>query len=464
MGDFSISDIAAQLNQRIADLAREILGEPNRALSTPTQLRYGTKGSIAVEIGGEQVGRWYDHEKGVGGDGLELICHRLGHANGGACDWARDWLGLPRRRGQRGANGTRAPNTDGADEATSDPVKKPDNKAAKVAGIVASCQDPGGTRVEAYLCHRAITRRPLPPSIRFLTNAHGHYGALVALATDTEGQVHGLQLIYLTEDGRKAPLRIPKRTNKAHDGWADIAAVKLPGGPPLVLCEGVETALSVWQATGQETWACLGISNIARAPVPEGAAVIVTRDGDSPASKADNQLRQAVTILRQRGCQVVVAEPPVDKDFNDVLVESGENAIRELITAAVNADLYSTEWRAGLLRNSEGAPRAILANAIHALRQAPEWKDVLWTTSSPLPLSPAGRRHGRAGRKTGRTRPGPTVTITSSLSGCSSRGSWCRRLLPGRRSRRSPATRRFIRCANTSTRCAGTTGRASMPG
>ena len=130
---------------------------------------------------------------------------------------------------------------------------------------MAACQDPDGTRVETYLGHRAITARPLPPSIRYLNNAYGHYGALVALATDTEGQVHGLQLVYLTEDGRKAPLKIQKRTNKAHDGWSDISAVRLPGTTPVVLCEGVETALSVWQATGQETWACLGISNIARA-------------------------------------------------------------------------------------------------------------------------------------------------------------------------------------------------------
>jgi predicted P-loop ATPase len=60
-----------------------------------------------------------------------------------------------------------------------------------------------------------------------------------------------------------------------------------------------------------------------------------------------------------------------------VLVKGGEDAVRALIGATVNAELYSTEWRAGLLRNSEGAPRAILANAIHALRKAPEWQGVL---------------------------------------------------------------------------------------
>ena len=145
-----------------------------------------------------------------------------------------------------------------------------------------------------------------------------------------------------------------------------------------MLTEGVETALSVWQATGYETWGCLGISNIARAPVPDGVPIMVARDGDEAGSKADKQIRQATTILRGQGRQVTVAEPPPSKDFNDVLVEQGEDAVRARIQAPVSADLYSTSWRAGLLYNDEGEPRPILANAIHALRQAPEWDGVLW--------------------------------------------------------------------------------------
>ena len=74
---------------------------------------------------------------------------------------------------------------------------------------------------------------------------------------------------------------------------AALAAVRLPGREPLILCEGVETALSIWQATGQETWACLGISNIGRAPVPENATVIIARDGDLPGSKAEGQMARA---------------------------------------------------------------------------------------------------------------------------------------------------------------------------
>lgn len=45
MNDLSFSDIAARLNDRIEDLARELLGEPNKGLSTREQLRFGSKGT-----------------------------------------------------------------------------------------------------------------------------------------------------------------------------------------------------------------------------------------------------------------------------------------------------------------------------------------------------------------------------------------------------------------------------------
>ena len=43
MTELTVADIAARLNDRIADLARALLGEPNRALSTATQLRFGAR-------------------------------------------------------------------------------------------------------------------------------------------------------------------------------------------------------------------------------------------------------------------------------------------------------------------------------------------------------------------------------------------------------------------------------------
>ena len=301
-----------------------------------------------------------------------------------------------------------------------------DDKAAKVAGIVASCEDPEGTCVETYLSARGITARPLPPCIRYRPNAYSRYAALVALSTDAAGAVHAVQQIYLNSDGRKAPVKVQKRTNKARDDWSDIAAVRLPGTPPIVLTEGVETALSVWQATGYETWACLGISNIARAPVPDGVSIVVARDGDEAGSKADKQIRQATTILRGQGRQVTVAEPPPGKDFNDVLVEQGEDAVRApyrrrsapICTPPHGAPDCSTTTRASPGRSS---PTPSTRCAMRRSGTASSG-----TTNSRPRRSRGSRRPGPLALQTGRTSPGQIATTTWSPSGCSGRASWTR--------------------------------------
>lgn len=300
-----ISDIATTLNGRIEALAHHLLGEPKRALSSASQLRYGNKGSLAVEISGDGAGKWFDHEKGTGGDALELVCHHKNLSRSDACKWAENWLCI----------GSASEHAD------------------KVSDIVKTCIPLNGTPAATYLTRRGIRKMP-PSCIAYRHNAYGKYGALVAQATSDSGAVLAVQQIYLTLSGEKAPVPVVKRTNKAVDKWAEKSAVRLPGKPPLILAEGVETALSVWQATGQETWACLGISNIGSAPVPKDAEIIVARDGDPAGSKADSQIKRAIEKLRKRGFSIKVATPSEGKDFNDILLDGGEEAVRVLIADA----------------------------------------------------------------------------------------------------------------------------------
>ncbi len=317
---YSIADIAERLNQRIAELALHLLGQPNPSLSTSAQLRYGNHGSLAIEIHDPKLGQWFDHEQGKGGAGLELICAELNLDTGAACEWALDWLGL-------------SP-LEESGHAAETSISQPSEHAAKISDIVGKCVPIEGTPAEKYLHRRGITMPP-PDVICYRPRAFGDYGAMVALATDADGKVLALQQIYLTDDGQKAPLKVVKRTNKAIDGWAQKSAVRLPGNLPIILAEGVETALSIWQTTGHETWACLGISNIGNASLPEKAPVIVARDGDIQGSKADNQIRRAISKLSSRGYQVSVATPPEGKDFNDLLHDSGADAVRASIAGAI---------------------------------------------------------------------------------------------------------------------------------
>jgi hypothetical protein len=334
---YSIADIAERLNRCASELARHLLGQPNQSFSTSSQLRYGSKGSLAVEIDGPKRGQWFDHEQGKGGAGLELICAELNLDTGAACEWALDWLGLsPIKEVDYAAPAAplhQIPDSNESQKRQAEKDSIAEALTAKVAQIVTMCAPIAGTPAERYLHRRGITASP-PDALRYRPFAFGDYSALVVLATDVNGQILALQQIYVTEDGQKAPVKVVKRTNKAIEDWSKRAAARFSGKQPIILTEGPENALSVWQATGHETWACLGISNIGHAPLPDKAPVIIARDGDIPGSKADNQIMRAISKLSGRGHKVSVATPPEGKDFNDLLSDSGADAVRASIDSA----------------------------------------------------------------------------------------------------------------------------------
>jgi putative DNA primase/helicase len=60
-------------------IARALLGEPNREVSTQTQLRFGTQGSLGVEIQGRMANSRYCNETEVGGGLLDLIVPERAH-------------------------------------------------------------------------------------------------------------------------------------------------------------------------------------------------------------------------------------------------------------------------------------------------------------------------------------------------------------------------------------------------
>jgi hypothetical protein len=94
------------LGIHIERVASRLFGDPNKALSTRQELRFGTYGSLAVEIAGPKRGTWYDHENKIGGgaaDLLELKAEVKGVA--AIIAWFRDELGIDvddhRTNGQR---------------------------------------------------------------------------------------------------------------------------------------------------------------------------------------------------------------------------------------------------------------------------------------------------------------------------------------------------------------------------
>lgn len=72
-------------------VARRLLGEPNRALSSQTEWRYGSRGSLKIDL---SQGVWFDYEHQTGGGVLALIERHTQRANGEAVAWLKSNLGI----------------------------------------------------------------------------------------------------------------------------------------------------------------------------------------------------------------------------------------------------------------------------------------------------------------------------------------------------------------------------------
>jgi hypothetical protein len=71
----------------IGAIARILLGEPNAGMSSKHELRFGTRGSVSVDL---RKGVWFDHERGIGGGDLDLIEDVTGLKGKERIDWKRD--------------------------------------------------------------------------------------------------------------------------------------------------------------------------------------------------------------------------------------------------------------------------------------------------------------------------------------------------------------------------------------
>ena len=177
----------------------------------------------------------------------------------------------------------------------------------------------GGTLAEAYLLGRGITCA-LPETLRFHAacwHASGH--RLPGMVARVEGcDLSAVHITYLRPDGSgKAEVDPPK----AMLGGVNGGAVRLTQAKgPLVVAEGIETALSL--ACGllggpAAIWAALCTSGLRslRLPASPGALVIAL-DGDEPGRAAARNLAERAYRL---GWKVSLLPAPNGLDWNDVL-------------------------------------------------------------------------------------------------------------------------------------------------
>ena len=138
---------------------------------------------------------------------------------------------------------------------------------------------------------------------------------MVAGVQDVAGRVVGIHRTYLLPGGRgKAGVQQPRMALGPIAGGAVRLAA---AGNKLGLAEGIETGLSVMQATGLPMWACLSTSGIKGVILPSQVReVVLCADGDEPGQAAAGAAAQRFI---GEGRTAKNASPPPGFDFNDML-------------------------------------------------------------------------------------------------------------------------------------------------
>ncbi len=192
------------------------------------------------------------------------------------------------------------------------------NRAAQAHRLWQEAQPINGSLAETYLRGRGISC-PLPETLRFLPNCWHptakRFPAMLALVSGTGS--FALHRTYLAPGGGKAEVQ----PNKMMLGRVSGGAVRLVSAQgPLVVAEGIETALSVACGLLRQPatiWAALSTSGMRGLILPKDPhRLTIAADGEKAGRDASLALAERANSL---GWEVSLLPAPNGHDWNDIL-------------------------------------------------------------------------------------------------------------------------------------------------
>jgi putative DNA primase/helicase len=285
------------------DAATILLGEPNTALSDKRTRRWGNKGSTALNLA---TGQFYDHEAGAGGGVAWLVVHR------GAGP-------VKRFLAENGfSDGTISLNRYRARKVVANKVETEADrrKRAGVERIWAEGVPIEGTPAETYLRSRGIDRWP-SGVMRYSA------GALVFAFGNDAGGVIAIQRIVLDAQGQKL--------TKKSLGPIGKGKCVLRGDGDLHICEGPETGLSIWLATGAPVMICAGPITANRIGQVDAGPIVLASDAALAGSPVTKIFAKACVAATAAGLtwRSAIPDGASGTDWNDVLQSRGVDAVRD---------------------------------------------------------------------------------------------------------------------------------------
>jgi hypothetical protein len=307
-------DISHMLAERIDSLALCIWGKPT--YSSPSEWRYGRRGSLSIVIRGDKRGQFFNHERGEGGDALELVRRVNGGSISDAMRWAASWLGRdPASRSVQSPAASRTSNPE---------TSKPDDaeRIERALAIWSETVPLFGTAAEAYLRHRHIAPPDDVTDLRFHPRCPAsedrRLPAMVALMRDVQSnEPRAIHRTFLKPDGTGKDPAGKKMLGRAAGTvikLCDDADVTLGLG----LAEGIENALSLWAYGWWPVWAAGSAGAIRTFPVLDGIEELTIFSDADDGGVGIEAARSCAIRWQASAKSVAIHKPPVGADWNDL--------------------------------------------------------------------------------------------------------------------------------------------------
>lgn len=211
-----------------------------------------------------------------------------------------------------------------------------------------------------YLARRGIgiiapTSMRFHPSLPYYDGEKkvGNFPAIICMLSDAEGKPVTIHRVYLTADGRKAPVESPKKLMRYPENRKVLGgAIQLTpvASGVLAIAEGLETALAVIEGTGLPVWCAVNATLLANFVPPDGVRqVLVFADKDLPTKQhpkghGQEAARQLVQRLWKMGIKASAIVPAGEiqsgqksLDWLDILVRDGKDGFPTLSSIEARA-------------------------------------------------------------------------------------------------------------------------------
>ena len=314
------------ITQCAAELAINVLGQPNNSLSSDHELRFGNRGSLAVAIKGPKAGFWYDHENGEGGDLFDLVRRKFGGSFRQAVGYIEEFVGPTLAK----ATSPRSPVSPSLSEHT---------RTQQALELYRQSGPIDNTEAAIYLGCRGVLEPALEVGagvLRFHPDCpfgKERHPCLLALMRHIESnEPRAVQRTALT----RSLMRAISQTSFADFKYSGQKIARLTLGPMsgaaiklshdedvaegLAIGEGTESVLAAMRLGFRPAWALAGTSGIKSFPVLSGIealTILVDNDQNGAGQRAAQQCSERWV---QAGREVFRAIPNhAGDDFNDIL-------------------------------------------------------------------------------------------------------------------------------------------------